>query len=228
MSVNGLEKITDKILADARERAQEILSRAEAESAEITKAYEARADEIRERLSADAERRGEDMVSRGRSAAAMKKRNLLLEQRSQLIDGVFTSAKDWVLSLSAEQYAELLAGLLASALYELTSANARNQAMYGEESDEAESYEVLLNKKDRDAVGESVISLTKKKLQGKVDVGATEKLSLGKPVTIDGGVILCAGEVEFNCSLSMLFSQLKRELEAEVNEALFAPRGQNA
>ena len=228
MSVNGLEKITDKILADARERAQEILSRAEAESAEITKAYEVRADEIRERLSADAERRGEDMVSRGRSAAAMKKRNLLLEQRSQLIDGVFTSAKDWVLSLSAEQYAELLAGLLASALYELISANARNQAMYGEESDEAESYEVLLNKKDRDAVGESVIALTKKKLQGKVDVEAIEKLSLGKPVAIDGGVILCAGEVEFNCSLSMLFSQLKRELEAEVNEALFAPRGQNA
>lgn len=228
MSVNGLEKITDKILADARAQAEDILSRAEADAAEIAKTYEARADEIRERLSADAERRGEDMVSRARSAAAMKKRNLLLEQRSQLIDGVFASAKDWVLSLSAEPYAELLAGLLVSALYELINANARNQALYGEDADETECYEVLLNKKDREAVGEKVIGLAKKKLQGKVDAATLDRLSLGKPASIDGGVILCAGEVEFNCSLSMLFSQLQRELEAEVNEALFAPRGQNA
>lgn len=228
MSVNGLEKITDKILADARARAEEILSRAEAESDEIAKTYEARADEIRLRLSADAERRGEDMVSRARAAAAMKKRNLLLEQRSQLIDGVFASAKDWVLSLSSEKYAELLAGLLASAICELAEADARNLEMYGEKADPIASYEVLLNKKDREAVGESVISLAKKKLQGKVDAARLEKLSLGKATSIDGGVILSAGEVEFNCSLSMLFSQLQRELEAEVSEALFAPRGQNA
>ena len=232
MSVNGLEKITEKILADARERAAAILAQAEADCREITADYAARADGIRERLSSDAERRGEDMVARARSAAAMKKRNLLLEQRSDLIDGVFVSAAEWVRSLQDEPYAELLAGLLASSVLELTETETKNLALYGdetEESDVAELLELLLNKKDRDRVGAAVLEIAKKKLSGKVAPERLQTLVLAKDTAdIDGGVILRAGDVEFNCSFAMLFSLLKRELEADVSRALFAPRGQNA
>ena len=47
MSMTGLDKITDRILADARLEADRILSDAEAESARIRTDYARRADQIR-------------------------------------------------------------------------------------------------------------------------------------------------------------------------------------
>ena len=40
-----------------------------------------------------------------------------------------------------------------------------------------------------------------------------------------GGAVVCYGPVECNCSLEMIFAQLRRELEGEVCEALFDFRG---
>ena len=49
----------------------------------------ARVQEIRDKLSEDAQAKGADMIARAKAAAAMKKRNILQAQESQLIDGVF-------------------------------------------------------------------------------------------------------------------------------------------
>jgi hypothetical protein len=54
--MTGLDKITDRILADARLEADRIMSDAEAESTRIRADYARRADQIRETLSGEAER----------------------------------------------------------------------------------------------------------------------------------------------------------------------------
>ena len=230
MSVNGLEKITEKILAEAQAEADRILSEAEAECETIRADYAARADEIRERLSVAAEQKGADMISRAKSAAAMEKRNILLQQRSDLIEGVFKGAKDWVLGLSQEKYAELLAGLAASALYELVNTELENKALYGDEEEPLpEESELIFNKKDREACGEAVLLSVRKKLAGKIPQERINGLTLsGKTLPIEGGVILRCAEMELNCSFELLFAQLQRDLEAEVNTALFEARGRNA
>ena len=230
MSVNGLEKITERILTEAQAEADRILSEAEAECETIRADYAARADEIRERLSLAAEQKGADMISRAKSAAAMEKRNILLQQRSDLIEGVFKGAKDWVLGLSQEKYAELLAGLAAAALYELVSTELENLALYGDEEEPlpAES-ELIFNKKDRETCGDAVLLNVRKKLAGKIPQERIDGLTLSsKILPIEGGVILRCAEMELNCSFELLFAQLQRDLEAEVNTALFEARGRNA
>ncbi|MBQ7334978.1 MAG: V-type ATP synthase subunit E [Clostridia bacterium] len=229
MAINGLEKITDKILAEAQARADRILADAQAECDRISADYAARAEEIRTRLSEEAERVGMDHVSRTKSAVATNKRNLLLQTRSELIDGVFDEALTGVLRLSTEQYTELLIGLLSAAMMEQLEAEHTSRTLYGEEDAmEPEKYEVLLNQRDRDRCGRAVVEGVQKKLGGKVSAEKLAKLTLGgKAVAIDGGLILRCGDIEANCSLSLLFAQLREELEADVSHALFDVKTSN-
>lgn len=227
MAVNGINRITDKILADAQARADKILADARAECDGIQADYNARAQQIRDRLSEEAQEKGTDMIARAKASAAMKKRNILQAQESQLIDGVFDSAKEWVLGLPKEKYVDLLAGLLSAALLEQADTEAQNLAIYGEEGEPIEQFEVLMNKKDRENCGKEVLESVKRRYanSARLPAGRTDKLVLSKnTLNIDGGVILRYGDVESNCSFEMLFGQLHRELESEVAQALLDVR----
>ena len=229
MSVNGLNKITEKILADAREEAERILTQAREDCEKISADYASQAEEIRERLSTQAQQKGADMIARARSANAMQKRNILMQQQSDLIDGVFTGAKEWVLAMDDGKYADLLAGLLASALFELVDTEQKNRVLYGDEEEpNPADFEVLFNKKDRERCGNAVLETARKKLTGKIPDDRVKRMKLSEQVLpIDGGLVLRWGDVECNCSFELLFAQLHRELEAEVSQALFETRGMN-
>ncbi len=229
MATNGLNKITDRILAQAKEEADRILAEAEADCEKIRADYAKQAEEIRQTLSAEAERKSEDAIARAKSASAMQKRNIIGQKRSDLIDGVFADAFEWVKKLSREKYTELLVGLLSAAVLEAVSAEQKNRELFGEEDEEpVAAYEIVLNKNDRENCGKAVLDGLRKKLNGKVDAATLNKLQLASgTVNIAGGVILRMGDIESNCSLEMIFSQLRRDLEAEVSRALFSVRGQN-
>ena len=229
MAMNGLDKITDRILAEAQERADKILSEAQAESERIAADYAARAEQIRTTLSAEAEKVGMDRVSRAKSTAATAKRNLLLQTQGELIDGVFDGALDYVRNLDTEKYTDLLVGLLCAAFVEQLEAESVGRTLYGEEDlIVPETYEVLLNQRDRDRYGKAVIEGAKKRLGGKVATEKLEQLKLAeRAISIDGGLVLRFGDVESNCSLALLFAQLREEFEAEVGRALFDVKTQN-
>ena len=229
MSVNGLNKITEKILADAREESKRILEQARKDCKKISDDYASQAEQIREKLSVQAEQKATDMIARARSAAAMRKRNILMQQQSDLIDSVFGGAREWVLSLDNEKYTDLLAGLLSAALFELVDTELKNRAIYGDEDEPVNAdYEVLFNKKDRDRCGNAVLDAARKKLTGKIPQERLTRMKLSdQTVVIDGGLILRWGDVECNCSFELLFAQLHRELEGEVSQALFEVRGMN-
>ena len=80
MSVNGLDKITGRILAEANAEAEDILSRAREECAQISADYASRADGIRERLTAKASADAEALIAQTRADAAARERSLLLRQ----------------------------------------------------------------------------------------------------------------------------------------------------
>ncbi len=223
MAMNGLEKITDKILSEAEAKAAAILANAQAECDRINAEYAARAEEIRESLSKEAEKGGMDYVARVRSSATTANRNLLLMTKSELLDGVFDGALEQTRALESEQYKDLLIGLLSAALIEQLEAEDVSRTLYGEEDAMAPAcYEVLLNQRDRDRCGQAVVDGVKQHLAGKVNADRLALLQLsGQTVAIDGGLILRYGSVESNCSLSLLFAQLRESLEAEVARALF-------
>ena len=221
---NGLNKITEKILSEARESVKRILATAQEECDRIAADYDARISELQSANKRETEQKTADVSARSGSAAAMQARNIIGQRKSELIEGVFHSAYESIGKRSEKDYTGLVVGLLVAAVSELAETEKRNLALYGEEEESAtESYEVLLNGKDRESIGEAVIAGAKKKLKGVLSEEQLQKLVLAaETANIDGGVILRYGDVESNCSLEMLFSELRRELETDVSRVLFA------
>ena len=226
MAINGLNKITDKILSEAQAKADKILADAEAECDRINAEYAERAEKIRSEISGEAEKGGMEYVARIRSTAATNKRNLLLQTQSDLIDGVFAGVLEQTRNLELQKYNEILVGLLSAALLEQLESEETSRNLYGEEEALApEFYEVMLSQRDRDRSGKAVIEGVQKHLAGKVSAEKLARLKLSaQTANIDGGLVLRCGSVESNCSLSILFAQLRESLESEVARTLFDVR----
>ena len=224
--MTGLDKIIDRILADAKARARDILETAGADCRNRAEEYATRAEKIRADLSDAAELRGEQIVSRAKSAAAMERRALLANTKAALIDEAFEAARTEVLDTDFGKYRELLTALLAGALVE-EAKNTDRAIAFGDEVAEFDCYEVLLNKADRDAYGAAVVEGAKRAALRYIGAKRTEKVRLSdETANIDGGLILRYGDVEFNCSLSMLMNEMRRLLENKVSAILFADKEQ--
>ena len=115
MSVNGLERMTEQILSDARQKADAILAAAREECARITAESEAEAERVRRRLSEDAETRAAALIAQTKSSAAARKRELILARQVALVDRVFAHTLEETMNLERGKYTELLGGLLAAA-----------------------------------------------------------------------------------------------------------------
>ncbi len=222
MAVTGLEKITEKILAQARAEADAILAEANAEAERIRADYASRAAALREQITEESEREGIELISRAKSASANRKRDLLLQTQSRLIDDVFQGTLEGIKTQGLEAYTDLLVGLLTAALSEQAKAERESRQLYGEEDMPVfDQYEVLLNARDRERCGAALIERVKK-TGGKLPAEMLQKLKLAdSTASIDGGLILRCGSIEANCSLSLLFAQLREELEPEVCRVLF-------
>ncbi len=222
--MTGLNKITDKILADAQADAQAVLEAAEAKCREIDAEYAEKAESIKEVLNEAAEKEAESIVVRAKSSAALEKRNLLLETKSDLIDEAFASALAEILAFDDAKYRELLISLLTSALREQVQAEAASRTLYGEDEALApERYEVILNSRDRSRFSETLISDFRVSAQNVIDKEFIEKVVLSESVAnIDGGLILRYGDIESNCSLSVIMKQMRPALETKVSDTLFS------
>lgn len=221
--MRGLENITAKIVSDAENDARVKLSAASAECEKLRADYEKRADELRERMLSEAEAEAELRVQRAKAACAVSKRNAILSAKSESVDAAFSAAAAEVFAMDAEKYRALLVGLVCSALTNQVNAEKNELENYGDaELCTYDSFEIAMNKSDLAAHGEAVIEGVRRASIGRLDPSVTEKLSLSKKAAnIDGGVIIKYGEMEINCSLSMIFSGLRASLESEIYNILF-------
>ena len=221
--MTGLNKITDKILSDAQADAQSVLEAAEEKCRQIDAEYAEKADSIKETLNEAAEKEAESIVVRAKSSAALEKRNILLETKSNLIDEAFASALSEILAFDDVKYRDLLVSLLVSALREQVQSETVSRTLYGE--DEAlvpERYEVVLNSRDRTKFAETLLSEFRAPAQRTIDKEFIDKVVLSESVAnIDGGLILRYGDIESNCSLSVIMKQMRPALEAKVSDTLF-------
>lgn len=220
--MTGLSRITDKILAEAREDANRKLAEADALCEELAREYATRAEGIRENLNEEARREAAEILARAKSGETMVRRNVMLEAKSARIDEAFSLARQEILNFSEERYADMMTTLLVSVLQRQAEHETVSREMYGEEDAPAtDGYEVVLNEKDRARLGEKWIQSCRQRLQD-IQKTLANRVALS-PVTapIDGGLIVRCGQIEINCSLQALFAQLRPEWEAKVSRKLF-------
>lgn len=220
--MNGIEKITEKILAEARAAEKAALEQAAEKAANILAEGEEKAEAIRERIEEKAAREGESIVSRAKSAAAMNRRSIDLEVRGELIDEAFNQAFAQIEALPTEEYRAMLSRMLCDAMLECRRTAEESRALHGDEVETVDVYAVVLNDADHYSIGQSLVDETRHALQGRIAPSEVRKLVLAKGTAkIRGGVILRCGDVEINCSLEAVFAQARAAREAEVCRILF-------
>ena len=220
--MNGVDKITEKILSEAREAEKAALAHAQKRAEEILAVAEAEADAIRNRIADAAAREGEEIVSRAKAAASMHRRRAELALRAELIDEVFDEAFAAISALPREEYRQLLCQLLCDALSDHLESLAQSVSLHGDEVEMPAFYEIQLNADDHRAIGKALLADARRALKGRAARSELDKLTLSaQTVPISGGLILQCGDVCCNCSLETLFARARVEHEADVANLLF-------
>ncbi len=219
----GLEKVTDKILADAEADARAILAAADEDCTAVRARVEAETDAEITRLREVSDKECQAIILRAKSSAGMAKRNAMLEARAAILDEAFATAEREIRAMTGDAYLDLLGKMLRSAMRTQLASEEDSLRLYGEDI-APEAYEVLLSDRDRSIYGQRLLRNFLTSTNMKVSPAVLTKLTLapeGDGEGIDGGLILRCGAVEINCTLSMLLAQNRRETEARVNQILF-------
>ena len=219
--MTGLDKIKDKIIAEAQLDAERMIEDAQKKCNEILLRASGDADNIKAELDVAAHREAESLISRAKSGAALEKRNIIAQAKSHAADLAFETAKKEILSLSDEQYIEFLAKLLVSALSSQLDIEKTNRELYGEESNEA-PVDVLLSQEDIMRAGTKIIPAAKKMAAGKPVSHLLERAGVSvETAKIEGGMIIRIGDLDINCSVEALIESAKERLEGDVARILF-------
>ena len=194
--MKGTEKIIAHIGADAKAQADAILAQAEAKCAGIREGYEQQAKQAyAERIRAGV-KANQDRLDSMERLAKMEGRKAVLALKQDMVAESFDRACDQLVNLPAAEYGTFLAKLAVKASV-------------------THDEEVVLNARDRKALGDKVIEAANKALGG-------GKLTLSKETgDFKGGLILRRENIEVNCTAELLVNLCRDEMAAELAGVLF-------
>ena len=196
--MSGLDKILQDIREEADAAANVLLNEAKEKADALVS--EAR-DETQKILDAEKKRAEADAASavlRSESSADLKKRQMILAKKQELIGAVLEKAKKQLLALSDEDY--------FAAMKKLALSNAQQ----GEGS-------ICFCARDLERIPASFETELNEALK---DKGASLTVS-DKACAIDGGFLLSYGGIEENCSFEAMFRANEESLSDAVQRILF-------
>ena len=194
--MKGTEKIIAHIQADADAQAAEILARADARCAEIRETYEQKAKEAYAETIRAGVKENQDRLDSMERLANMEGRKAILALKQDMVARSFERAVEKLVALPEAEYVALLSKLAVGA------------SVSGDE-------EIVLNARDKKAVGEKLVKAANDQLGG-------GRLRLaGETGSFKGGLILRRGSIEANCTAELLVDLCREEMAAELAGVLF-------
>ena len=194
--MKGTEKIIAHIQADADAQAAEILARADARCAEIRETYEQKAKEAYAETIRAGVKENQDRLDSMERLANMEGRKAILALKQDMVARSFERAVEKLVALPEAQYVALLSKLAVGA------------SVSGDE-------EIVLNARDKKAVGDKLIKAANEKLGGR-------HLRLAQDTgSFRGGLILRRGNIEVNCTAELLVDLCREDMAAELAGVLF-------
>jgi len=199
--MNGIEKITARIAADAQAEADEIRAASAQECEELKKAGSQAAQDEYWRIVRQGVKDCEKRVQRLGSTAAMEAKKSVLSLKQEMVSEAFDRASDALAALPENEYVDFLASLADKA------------ARTGLE-------EIVFNEADKKRVGAKVAKAANARLEKR---GLYGKLTVAEQCRdIKGGLLIKEGDIECNCSIETLISLYRSELATQVADVLFA------
>ena len=196
--MTGLEKITSEIKADADKSVAAIIDKANAEASGILAGAEKEAAEAVAKINHDVSVRLSASKSTAESAAALRKRRLILEEKQKLIGEVIEEAKNLIYALPDDVYFEKILKL-------------------AEKNVNTAEGTIIFNAKD--------LSRLPADFETKLNVVAVAKggkLTVSKETRpIDGGFVLLYEGIDQNCSITSLFETHIESVQDKIQKLLF-------
>lgn len=196
--MTGLEKITSEIKADADKSVAAIIDKANAEASDILAGAEKEAAEAVAKINHDVSVRLSASKSTAESAAALRKRRLILEEKQKLIGEVIEEAKNLIYALPDDVYFEKILKL-------------------AEKNVNPAEGTIIFNAKD--------LSRLPADFETKLNAVAVAKggrLTVSKETRpIDGGFVLLYEGIDQNCSITSLFETHIESVQDKIQKLLF-------
>ncbi len=197
--MNGIEKITEKILSDAQAEAASILADAKKEADGIVASFQGEAAEKKQKMAEMAEVQAAEQQRRIISSAELDARKAILARKQALIAKAFDATKKKITTMDEPSYIDFLCTLAAQSVLD------------GKE-------EVVLSAEDSQKFGQKVVDGANKILQEAGKVGELTLSNENRPIV--GGLVLKGRDLEINCALDTVISLLKDDLSADVAATL--------
>jgi len=199
--VSGVEKITQRILDDAREKAAANLAAAEKQAETILAEGDALAEKKRREILAEASAEALDLVRRRQAICDLELRKKTLAAKRELLDEVFRDAEQALSAVSHQESEALLEKLLVEC------AAAGNGRLIIAEKDAALPKPAFVLRAEK--------TLREKGLERNIEIDRADP-------AISGGFIYVSGVLEINCTFGAVVRQGRDRLEAGVHEILFS------
>ena len=192
--MNGLERITSRIEAEAQSEIDGILDAGKAETRRIVDSWRERIEAETLALTEQSEKAAAEREERLKSAAEMDARKTILQAKQEMVDEAYALALDKLCKLPEDEKAALLADLLVRA-------------------SSTGSEEALFSEADR-AAGMRAVE--------KANAASGKHIALSKETApIRGGFILRDQNVEVNCAFETLVRLQRSETAGAVAKILF-------
>ena len=197
--MEGIEKITRQIIAEAEAECSSIAAEAAAKCAEIKAEYDKKADEI---FSATVKAGSEEIEAESKHIernARLAARKTVLAAKQEMVDKAFELAGRKLRGIDDDKYIAWLAGIAAEA---------------ASEGDE----EIVLDEQDK-AIAAKLLEKANGILAGQ---GKKAELKLGYTAKdIGAGLILRRGDITVDCTVAEMLAASRKELASEVASKLF-------
>jgi V/A-type H+-transporting ATPase subunit E len=198
--MNGIDKIKERIISDAKLQADEIVKKANLEAEEIIKAATQSADIATKKIIEEAKKEAGLLKERSEGNALSEAKKEGFKTKQNMIDDVFNKAIEELCDKPDNEYEKILSRMVI------------DMAETGDE-------EILINQKDKKRLSKDFIDniniLVKKR-----GLNSNMKLS-SKDAHIKGGAILKNGDVEINGSFEAIVKAKKEYIEPDIFNILF-------
>lgn len=191
----SIENITANILRDAENVAADSLKNAEKIRQDVIDNANNEAKAIVNLELEKAEKEAEGIKSRKISAAELQGRKMMLTAKQEAIKKSFDAALEMLISMPENEYIDFMANQIVKVPYSEGT--------------------IILNKKDREKIGEKLVKAVNEKLKA-------EKFNLSnETVEVSGGFVLKSGAIIINSTFETILDSIKDQLTNDIANKLF-------
>lgn len=204
--MSNLEKILKHIEDNANNNAKELIEKANAAADKTIRDAQVQADFKYAQKLEQAKAEAKAYISFAEASSALKKRQIILESKQQIIKDLINQAKKYIVSLPENEYFEIILMMV------------KKYCM-------GKSGQIIFSELDKKRMPKNFEKSIREAISEKT--GANLELS-DEVRAIDGGFVLNYGDIEQNCSFEALFADKYDLLQDEVYKLLFEENSNSA